>query len=843
MISQPAVPGTDWRLWWIVAALAAGVALAGLWLHTAARFENQPIVAESPAAPAKSIHDGINVNDQEILQQRFTVNDWTISHLAVGLANFRGAPPDAVVTVRVTDNQNYVTATASARVADFPPDDMLLLPMSMRFAASHGYVVSLATDGIAPGRDVTVFYENESSDGLTDSAQKVRKTNPQDVIKALPGRIGFQLMRLPTRNTILTSVAASWLWWAAVVYLLLVLAVGIYKPWRQRVFTWIGPRLSLPRQPIDWRDVLLAVLVASAMAIFVTLPLYKDTNRVSTIGDVQRALIYRGVAREAVMQHQTQALWEPYLCGGGPLLGNPESAQLDPFFLSVVALGEQQGLRVTVTLGLIVSCVGATLLARRFFHADRVSALLAGLLFSFSGFQLLSWSSGYFAWLPIAWMPWAVLFWLESLCSPRWVWLAAFTTAFIFLGSSVHMTLFTLAILAFVAMWLAVAYCQLRPLIMLALLVMLMVNITAIKLLPMASTHLLFDSFERPPTFIPPLTWFPTMFLDRSQLSIAPWQTDFGELVHWREYGAYVGVLPFLLFVVGVLFAAKRPLTKALVASCLLIVPLMYGLFPWSWLHNLPLLHEILRTPQRLRAVFLLIIGLLAAYGLAHLTQRLRPVVKGAWLIPIVALAIVAADLATFHTALFGQVYTAQAPSLTREPIFARVAHSYTDEPNGLYRAGYLNYVANQGTTDVCMPYVRGSAVRARNGSTEGRPYRGEAWVEPAGTATLASVQANEFHVALDTPTSGWLYLNQQFFPGWRTEPAREVRKKDGVVAARVQPGDRMVRFIYDPVSYRVGRMVTVITLALLVWHGFTVWQRRATPKKQAAGVFIDTLR
>ena len=176
-------------------------------------------------------------------------------------------------------------------------------------------------------------------------------------------------------------------------------------------------------------------------------------------------------------------------------------------------------------------------------------------------------------------------------------------------------------------------------------------------------------------------------------------------------------------------------------------------------------------------------------------------------------------DLVTFHAPLYENLYIFQPPHLTPAPSFVRVRDSHTQNAEGLYRVGYENYRANQGTTDLCNPYLvqRGIAARGAESSNPLRPYFGEATLTGAGMVHDVMVKPARLTVALEPRAPGWLLVNQNFFPGWRTTPPREVTSKDGLLASRVLPSDTTMTFTYAPLSFPIGALVSIGALAGVV--------------------------
>lgn len=800
---------------WLIAALFGLTATAIIAVRMYGRFTYDRVLIDAfavvPSTPAK----GINLHDQQNVSQTFQGQDTAISHLGLGIANLRGADPQATVTATLLDASGRPLATAYTSVASLPTDDVVLLPMLRRLRAET-YTLVLATRGVHEPKSLTAFYEFDTHAFLAGDAAVIKNDGRRH---PLTGNVRFQIIREPTKRVLMEEGLRHRGLWVVGIYILVLLAL-LVRPLRRSLTSLLTLPLPLPSPPkIRLAETLFAVVIGTLLAFTVTLPYYTQLDSVTTLGDVQRALVYRAVARTALLQHGETALWDPYLCGGEPLLANAESAQLDPFFPLVLLAGENLGVRLSVTLTLILGFVGTYLLARRLVHADPIPALLAAVLFTFSGFQMLAFANGNFAWIPVGWIPWTVLFFSEALRRTSLIIPASVVTSFIFFGGSIHMTVYALLATSLLAVFIALLYRTVRPLLLFTILLMTLAPLTAIKLLPAAEIQAVSSAFSRPEAFLPPLSWIPKMFWDRGQLATPQWTfANTGENFRWIEYGSYVGILPVILFVVGLPFFLGTKARRAVLFSAVVVLPMIYGYFPWTALHKLPFLNEILRNPQRARSIFLLFFGLLVAVSVSRISRKFLRARGPRLLATAAVVAFVIADLATFHARLYPQLFNLKKPRIAREPQFVRQRESYTDENAGYYKVSYENYRANQGVTDMCNPYLvtRGVAARGVGNADTDKPYRGEAWLSTAGTATLTKLSPNRLSVDIRAQRDGWLIINQNFFPGWRTIPPRPVRPYAGLAAARVNTNDTNITFAYQPRSYRVGKTITLITLLIL---------------------------
>ena len=93
----------------------------------------------------------------------------------------------------------------------------------------------------------------------------------------------------------------------------------------------------------------------------------------------------------------------------------------------------------------------------------------------------------------------------------------------------------------------------------------------------------------------------------------------------------------------------------------------------------------------------------------------------------------------------------------------------------------------------------------------------------PAGEARISVDEPDRVRVEIEPRTDGWLVLSDSDYPGWRAwvdgEEREILRANVAFRAVAVHPGNRHVVFRYEPLSFRVGRVLAIVTAGvLLLW-------------------------
>lgn len=820
-----------------VSFLVAATTVGALgWFMTLAAAEVSAGSLSLVAPPVRSLRDGINVSDGRRVVQPIIAPASEVTAVRLGLADIRGAPRDALVTVTLQDAAGISLGEAALPVRSFARDDVTHIPVTAHLPRGERVEVVVSTTGVPRSRAVSLWYARGSK---ATPGGTLRIHRPDAPAHASPGNLRLDLEGA-------TNVPQLWATFrdGRLVATLLALVGSVFllfqTPLGPAMRAVLATSIPLPWTAVRVREEGVRAAVGLLLAGALTAPLYFSLGKLPAYGDPNRALVYHAVARESYQRDRAVAHWEPYLCGGLPLLGNSESTHVSPFFLPVLFFGEDLGLRLTVTLATALGFWGAASFTRRALGVSPVSALLGGAPYALGGFFPWWFSGGGYALFPMAVIPWFLLALWASVRDTRALPWAAAAASLLVLGGGAHTLVYALLAGGLLAGFLSVLFRTARPLALLLLTLVLASPVTAIKLLPAAETAVFSQEFRRPPAAILPVRLAPRMFLARDQYRSPAWARDLrggryppestppGDAPSWREYETYAGVLPVVFAVVGAAAALRGRHSAAVLATGLVLFGMTFGGPPWLWLQRLPLLSEILRSPARARLAVGLFLGFLAAVGLER-TLRSLPGTRIRRVVAMVIVTLTVADLLALHAPLFRRTYALPPPALPTRPSFTRIRTAYTQLASGYYRVGYANYRANEGTEDLCLQNFdgRGAATRAADSSDPAKPYQEEVRLLRGGDARLLSVRPNHLTVQVQPTGEDHLIVNQNFFPGWRTQPPRRVTSWEGRTAVAVHPDDRALILSYQSLSYPIARALSLAGAGLLLLALLTLRARR----------------
>ena len=95
-------------------------------------------------------------------------------------------------------------------------------------------------------------------------------------------------------------------------------------------------------------------------------------------------------------------------------------------------------------------------------------------------------------------------------------------------------------------------------------------------------------------------------------------------------------------------------------------------------------------------------------------------------------------------------------------------------------------------------------------------------------TANIIEYQPNEVIIEAIVDDAKFLVLSDTFYPGWKVYVDGEQKKiyrADYILrAVYLEKGEHIVRFTYDPFSFKIGSIVTLITILII---GYVLWKKR----------------
>ncbi len=477
-----------------------------------------------------------------------------------------------------------------------------------------------------------------------------------------------------------------------------------------------------------------------------------------------------------------------------PLLGDPNSHFLSPWFFLTILFGPVIGLHIEVIIYSAIAWAGGYVLGR-VLGMRRISAICTATAFAGSSWFFLRASEGQIVIMTFVYLPWIIAAgWTGSERGKvRYAALCGALIAFSFFEGNPYLPLFEGLTLALVLVGRAAVRLSARPLIALGLAAVFATGFGAVKYVPAMQV---LASHPRPTDegFSSSVYALGEALLSRNQDHNGPFLNGWGL---W-ESGAYVGLFASIalaallfprrsipwVFAVIILFQLARGYTGE---NCL-----------WVWLHRMPLFSSS-RLPSRLLIPFVLMVAVLAGIGIdAVCTRGSRAALAiSAFLIVIGAVDMLMVGPANLRYVLMGVV----GPGPTHGE-FAQYKRAPALAESSVIRdhQGVVNcYVYIPWPTDV------------KGWNEPG--YRGEQYLLGPGTVTLARWTPNRLEYAVGAPAPSVMVVNQNYDSSWRvTSGPGQTFSHDGLLALQVPAGKSRIVLRYISIATICGMIISILT-------------------------------
>ena len=538
-----------------------------------------------------------------------------------------------------------------------------------------------------------------------------------------------------------------------------------------------------------------AVAVASiAFALVFCFPLLAHLTTGGTFDDWDQNSASQWSAYWVLHRYHQFPFWNPFECGGMPLLGDPQSHFVTPWFLLTMLFGPVVGLHLQVIIYDAIAWSGSYVLGR-VLGLRRISAICIGTAFAGSSWFFLRVAAGHMVIMVFVYLPWIIAAgWKASERGQlRYAAPCGAVLALSFFEGSPYPPLFEALTLALVLVGRAAVQLSARPLFALALAAVFTAGFGAVKGSP-AMTTMASHPRDTDVGYSNSFYSLEQSLLSRYQDHNRPSLNGWG---FW-EAGAYVGL--FALIAVAGLLSPRKAIPWILTA--IVLFQLARG---WTgpnslyvWLHSLPFFSST-RLPSRILIPFTLMVAVLAGIGIDVMCSRGSPA-----LLAVCALLILigGVDMAMVSRPNLHYVWMWEVPHSPPPISFVQYQRDPAIGESSVVRdsQGVVNcYVYTDWPTDV-------------KGSNE-QGYLGEQYLLGAGTVTLSRWTPNRLEYAVDAQGPSVMVVNQNYDPSWRvTSGQGQTFSQDGLLAVHVPAGKSQVVLRYVSMAAIYGMIISMLT-------------------------------
>ena len=592
-------------------------------------------------------------------------------------------------------------------------------------------------------------------------------------------------------------------------------------------------------------NLMIILLLVIILSIFL-FPIFSKIYKWG-IGDWDHNLEYAAVAKKTIINYQQFPLWNPYISGGVPYIAHP---LWGPFLslnlIITLFFSEVIGIKLSILIHLLVGMFGMYLLSKYYKLKNSIPLLLPS-VFMLSGFYVSHLTTGHTWVLMIAFIPYVFLFYLKSYYGKRNIIFTSIFLALMLLAGT-HIFLFTSLFLLIYSIFKVVESKKITAIKILLAIFIVAALISSIKLIPNI------DFLIKQPRYTKyyysgySLNTLYRGLLDRDQRYFT--ERDLGPFYNgiigekgehtfitgishaWDENGAYIGLIPLALFLIGIPLLWKKH--WPLILTSFIFLWLSFGhrapISIWKFFQLFPIWNMV-SSASRSILVFIFCLAVIDGLTMQKLCQLFKKRMKNKKTIKIIASLIVffvVFDLIIVNGQVLKDAFIIPPLNITPNKEFSQTSKHYRYS-NLTLMYDYPNFLKNEGKVNAYIEITTKVYAVPR----ESENYKGEVYLQNTnGEVSYAYWSPNKLVVNVNISDEGYVVVNQNYDKGWKTKNGRKVESFNGLISAKVYPEDKQITFYYLPWSFVVGFMLSLLSIiGIILWW----WRSKRTKKLKLA--------
>ena len=242
---------------------------------------------------------------------------------------------------------------------------------------------------------------------------------------------------------------------------------------------------------VKWRERWAILTVAAAFASAFTYHLLKHLPQNAPGADRDYFTETAWAASYTVNHFGQLPFWDPYKCGGVPLLADPQSRIFTPFFLLHLAFGSIIAIKLELTIHLAIAWAGGYVLGR-LLGLSYLAAAVCASVFPSSSWVYLHFAAAHVTFVPALYLPWVLSMWMLSADRRQLLpaALGGLLLALMYTEGGFYVLSFAAPLFATVALVTAAQRRQVWPVLALPLMGVFALGFASIKLLPTLALHI-----------------------------------------------------------------------------------------------------------------------------------------------------------------------------------------------------------------------------------------------------------------------------------------------------------------------------------------------------------------
>ncbi len=550
----------------------------------------------------------------------------------------------------------------------------------------------------------------------------------------------------------------------------------------------------------------IAIIFFSVLLCFLTWQLLSHLNNLGR-GDWDQFYYYSEVPQITLFKYHQFPFWNPYSCGGMPMLANPQSRFLSPSIIFTSIFGVVAGLKLEIFFCLLFGMLGM------YFLADHLkikwpTVFVPGIIFGLNGTFALHLTEGQFHVLPAVYFPYVFLFFLKSFEKKRFVILSSLFMGLSFLEGGTYVTLFFLIFILLFSILKSFEIKTFKPIGLYFIFLLSAILWAAPKAFPAIEYLTLHPRPTDPGGYIP-LLLLKNIFLSQHQGMFGVNIPSFSSNIGWWEVGAYLGVVSIgLYFLSFFLILDNYPILLAGLA-CLVIGMGNFSSFSfWHLLHQIPPFSSMY-VPTRIFIVFIFSLALMSGLALDKISQNW----KQRNVIILFIIILLSIDLLTVGRNIFSQAirpYTIDnkhqislfQPSLSD---FKNFRQTYVPNKDwfqyGAWSTLHRSLLNNEGVINAYESIPVKNEAIPFNVSW----YNGEFYLKDPGIIKLLQWSPNKIKFFIYTSVENTIIVNQNFDHNWQASIPFKTNSTNGLLSVTLPPMKGKILLSYSPASFYLG--------------------------------------
>ncbi len=593
------------------------------------------------------------------------------------------------------------------------------------------------------------------------------------------------------------------------------------------------------------------VLIGSILSYIYLKPFLEFRDTMFLRLDWHKEFQQIGATWIAISKFHEFPIWNPYTLGGNFLFAHPESEVLSPETLFILLAGPITGMYYSVLFFYILGFVGCYFLGRQL-KLTYLGTLYLAVVFTFTSYVMNNLFMGASMWKPFGYIPFMIYFLLKAESDWRYGIPAGLFHALAYFGGAIYIYMM---FLPFAGIFVVSKIIETKKLVFLkgfATFLIFSFLFASLKIIPNLD---IYDVNKRDSPVETPIPFgldlMHKAFLDKHQAwNIVSGYTYKGVNFHFPSYGAYLGIIPVLFALLGIILNFRNfswALTL-LGAALLYLSDFEPFSFIWRILHSIPPF-MVLTRPARSIIFLTFMVAIVGAIFISKIDKiriKNNPIanlIKKAVIFSIILFVFSeltnSSHIITTH---FQPLVMPPGVIAWEEPLeyysfYDRI--NLSDEQVQLFEANYIrsfshfDTLSNKGSIrgvydPMGLPFGK---IRSKGDED----YRGEYYFENGDDTKIELVKrtSSKIFLKVETKQDNLLLINQNYHKAWKSKENFEIINKDGLVAVKVPKESHNVSLyvFQDKIFIGLVMFLTASLIGIYVFLGQKINPFRASKK------------